>query len=352
MISTIINLLCFILILGIIVFIHEFGHFLWAKHFGVYCYEFSLGFGPKLFSFRRKNDETLYCFRIFPIGGYVSMAGEEVDDDKKVPKNKKLYNKKWYQKLLIVLAGILHNFILGFVLLFMISLIHGSLDVKPIIGIVVKDSASEKAGIKVDDEIVRLNGKKISTWDELTVRLIMQDNEKAQSFTIKRENKEIVIKVKPTKIKDKKGNISYSYGIGSKDEVHHGFLNALKYAFYKFTAIIKTLVLTIGGLVTGKIGLSSLSGPVGIYSIVGDQRQAAGIQGLVFLLAYLSVNVGFVNLLPFPAFDGYRAVTIIIEKITGKKVNAKVDAIVNTIGLILLFGLMILITIKDVINLF
>ena len=111
------------------------------------------------------------------------------------------------------------------------------------------------------------------------------------------------------------------------------------------------MIVTIKALFTGKVGLDSLSGPVGIYSIVGSQSKA-GLSGLLYLLAYLSINVGFINLIPFPAFDGYRAVIILIERITRKKVNAKVDAIVNQVGLFLLFALMIYITIKDVLRLF
>ena len=132
------TLIIFILMLGIIIFIHELGHFFWAKVSGVYCYEFSLGFGPKLFSFKRKNDETMYALRLIPLGGYVAMAGEEVDDDKKVPKSKKLYNKPWYKKLIIVLAGVINNFILALVVFFITSLIWGSYSIKPVIGVVGK----------------------------------------------------------------------------------------------------------------------------------------------------------------------------------------------------------------------
>ena len=346
------TLIYFILMLGIIVFIHELGHFFWAKKSGVYCYEFSLGFGPKLFSFKRKNDETLYCWRLIPIGGYVAMAGEEVDDDTSVPKDKKMYNKKWYQKLIIVLAGVINNFILGFVILFIIALCYGSYTTKPIIGEVAKNSAGEKAGIKSGDEILKINDKRTKTWDDVTLTLTLANNEKTQKLLVETksgETKEIL--VKPEKIKDKDGNVSYSYGIGLDSTRYHGFVNALKYATSKFGSIFNSMIVTIKALFTGQIGLSALSGPVGIYTIVGAQSKA-GFSALLYLLAYLSINVGFINLIPFPAFDGYRAVIILIEKITGKKVNAKVDAIVNNIGLILLFALMIFITVKDVLKLF
>lgn len=346
------TLIYFILLLGCIVFIHELGHFFWAKKSGVYCYEFSLGFGPKLFSFKRKNDETMYCVRLIPLGGYVSMAGEEVDDDVKVPKDKKLYNKPWYKKLIIVLAGVINNFILAFVVLFVIALIYGSYSTKPVIGVFSKDSACQKAGFEIGDKIIKINGKRTRSWDDVTLRLILANSKKSQVFVLEdKDGNEKTIKVRPAKNKDKDGNVSYSYGIGISDKKYHGVLNALKFSTSKFVSTFDSMIITIKALFTGKVGISSLSGPVGIYKIVGEQSKT-GAYGLLYLLAYLSINVGFINLLPFPAFDGYRGLTIIIEKITGKQINPKVDAIVNNIGLMLLFALMIFITIKDVIKLF
>lgn len=346
------TLIYFILLLGCIVFIHELGHFFWAKKSGVYCYEFSLGFGPKLFSFKRKNDETMYCVRLIPLGGYVSMAGEEVDDDGKVPKDKKLYNKPWYKKLIIVLAGVINNFILAFVVLFVIALIYGSYSTKPVIGVFSKDSACQKAGFEIGDKIIKINGKRTRSWDDVTLRLILANSKKSQVFVLEdKGGNEKTIKVRPAKNKDKDGNVSYSYGIGISDKKYHGVLNALKFSTSKFVSTFDSMIITIKALFTGKVGISSLSGPVGIYKIVGEQSKT-GAYGLLYLLAYLSINVGFINLLPFPAFDGYRGLTIIIEKITGKQINPKVDAIVNNIGLMLLFALMIFITIKDVIKLF
>lgn len=346
------TLIYFILLLGCIVFIHELGHFFWAKKSGVYCYEFSLGFGPKLFSFKRKNDETMYCVRLIPLGGYVSMAGEEVDDDGEVPKDKKLYNKPWYKKLIIVLAGVINNFILAFVVLFVIALIYGSYSTKPVIGVFSKDSACQKAGFEIGDKIIKINGKRTRSWDDVTLRLILANSKKSQVFVLEdKDGNEKTIKVRPVKNKDKDGNVSYSYGIGISDKKYHGVLNALKFSTSKFVSTFDSMIITIKALFTGKVGISSLSGPVGIYKIVGEQSKT-GAYGLLYLLAYLSINVGFINLLPFPAFDGYRGLTIIIEKITGKQINPKVDAIVNNIGLMLLFALMIFITIKDVIKLF
>ena len=121
----ILTIIYFVFILGVTVFIHELGHFMFAKKFGVYVYEFSIGMGPRLFKFNRKNDETDYCIRLFPIGGYVQMAGEEVEVDEKIPENKRLQSKKWYQRLLIMVAGVMMNFILAIVILFTVGLIKG-----------------------------------------------------------------------------------------------------------------------------------------------------------------------------------------------------------------------------------
>ena len=297
------TLIYFILILGIIVFFHELGHFIWAKKSGVYCYEFSLGFGPKLFSFHRKHDETEYCLRLFPVGGYVAMAGEEVDDDKSVPKSKKMYNKPWYKKLIIVLAGVMHNFILAFVVLFLMALIYGSVSTKPTLGIVSEDSAAYKAGIKVGDTITRVNGKKTNSWDDVIITLTISNGDKYQTLNIiDKDGNEKIIKVKPKKIVDKKGNVSYAYGMGLTDKKEYGFAPSLKYAVDKFGSLFKTMFITVKALITGKVSVNALSGPVGIYSIVGQQSKA-GLSGLMYLLAYLSVNVGFINLLPFPALS-------------------------------------------------
>lgn len=130
--------------------------------------------------------------------------------------------------------------------------------------------------------------------------------------------KQKTVNVKPKKIKDKKGNVSYVYGMGLDTTKHYGLKNAFTYATSKFGSTFNSMIVTIKALFTGKIGVNALSGPVGIYSIVGAQSKA-GLSGLLYLLAYLSINVGFINLIPFPAFDGYRAVIILFEKITGKK---------------------------------
>ncbi|MEG2351067.1 MAG: RIP metalloprotease RseP [Bacilli bacterium] len=346
------TLICFILMLGIIVFIHELGHFITAKKSGVYIYEFSIGFGPKLFSFKRKKDETEYCLRLIPIGGYVAMAGEEVDDDTSVSKEKKMYNKPWIKRLIIVIAGAFNNFVLGFVVLFFMALVYGSVNTKPVIGVVAPSSAASNAGIVVGDTLMRIDGKRVRTWDDVTLKFALANKKKESTLTLlTKDNKEKIVKIKPVRQEDKNKEVSYSYGMGLDMTKNYGLFNSLKYATSKFGSLYNSMIVTIKSLFTGQLGLNALSGPVGIYSIVGQQRQA-GLEGLMYLLAYLSINVGFINLIPFPAFDGGRALFLFIEKIKGSRVNPKTENMIHQFGMLILLGLMLFITMKDVLKLF
>jgi len=141
------TIIWFILILGVIILVHEFGHFIFAKWFGVYVYEFSLGMGPKIWSKKAKDGETEYCIRAIPLGGFVRLAGEEVDDDEKIDKDRKLYNKNFIQRFFIMFAGAMNNFILCFVVLLVSAFIFGSVSLKPIVSSVSEEHPAYEAGI-------------------------------------------------------------------------------------------------------------------------------------------------------------------------------------------------------------
>ena len=161
----IITLIILIIILGIIVFVHEFGHFLAAKKCGVYVHEFAIGMGPKIFSFKRKNDETVYSLRLLPLGGFTALAMAE--NDFKVSKDKVLDNKKFGQKVMILLMGIFFNFILTIILLFINGLIYGSPQTGAVVGEIQTDSPADIAGLETNDEIIEINNKKITSWDDV-----------------------------------------------------------------------------------------------------------------------------------------------------------------------------------------
>lgn len=343
------TLILFILILGMIVLIHELGHFIFAKKAGVYVYEFSIGFGPKLFSFKRKNDETKYMIRLIPLGGYVAMAGEEdIDDNKDVADDQRLCNKSWIKRFLVMTAGVINNFILGILLLFIMGLIYGSTTTTNELNSIPETGALYKAGARNGDIVTKINGKKVKNYDDIQTYLALVKEGDSININIKnKEGIENVYSVTPEKNNE---DGKYYYGISIKVEKDKGFIPAIKYAKEKFVTMYKTMIIVIKSLFTGELGFDSLSGPVGIYTVVDTVKDS--IPMLLYLTAYLSINIGFMNLIPFPAFDGGRALLLIIEKIKGSKINPKVEATINNVGFIILMFLMIVITIKDVIKLF
>ena len=346
------TLILFLLILGLIVFIHEFGHFIMAKKNGIYVYEFSLGFGPKLFSFKRKNDETEYMIKLIPLGGYVMLAGETDEDDKNIRDDQKLCNKGFFAKMSVMLAGVFNNFVLGFILIFILGLFFGTSFSSNKLNNIPKDYPLYKAGARNGDLILKINKTNIKNYDDIELALAIAGEKKPVDFTIKKSSGEVVTykKVKPKKDKED-GN--YYYGINIKITKGKGLLDVIKYSFEKFITIFKGLIIIIISLFTGKLGINSLSGPVGVYQVVGmAAKSSAAIYSLIYLTAYLSINVGFMNILPFPAFDGGQAFLLIIEKITGKKISMKVKTGINTVGFALLMLLMVYVTIKDVLRLF
>lgn len=351
MLNIIINLLLFIIILGVIVFVHEFGHFIWAKICGVYVYEFAIGMGPKLWS--KKGKETEYTLRAIPIGGFCQLAGEdvEVDQDFKIPKNRSLQDKNPLQRFLIMFFGAGNNFILAIVLLFFIALIWGGSTMNPVITTVEKDSAASVAGVKKGDTILKINNHKIATSDDIALYLAISDPKVKNTFVVKRDGKEYTYKIKPTK-EGKGKKATYKYGIGMQQEKQSGFLGSIHYTFAKTKSIFKQMWVTVSALVTGKVKLSQLSGPVGIYSIVGEQR-AGGLANILYLIAFLSINVGFINLLPLPAFDGGHILFILIELLRfGKPVDPKIENYIHMVGMILLLLLMVIVTFNDILRLF
>lgn len=347
------TLIYFIVILGLIVLVHEFGHFVFAKMFGVYVYEFSIGMGPKIFSHKRKNkkDETEYCIRAIPIGGFVQLAGEEVDDDTSVPKDKKMYSKPVWQRFLIMFFGAGNNFILAFLILLLCGIFFGSPKMDPVVEHLTAGYPMVESGIEEGDKFLQINGNNISTIDDVRLYMSVATPGKDMTFKMKKENGEVVTyTVTPQKEKIDDG-VAYKFGIEFIRENEKGFFAPIKYAFVKTGALFKQMGITLKLLFTGSVGMENLSGPVGIYSIVGQSR-SAGFESVLQLIALLSINVGFINLIPFPAFDGGRILFLVIEKIKGSPVNPKVENIFHSIGFILLMLLLVFITFNDIIRMF
>ena len=349
--SILIDLIVFIIVLSIIVAFHEFGHFLFAKITGVYVYEFAIGMGPKIWG--TKKGETEYSIRAIPIGGYCQLAGEDLDDDdrKKVPKNRRLQEKKAWERFLIMVFGPLNNFILAVVILFFLALIWGGTTMNPVISEVDNGSAAEVAGLQAGDKILKINEHRIATSDDISLYLAIADPKKGSKFRVEHKNGDReTISVKPQKITENNKE-TYRYGIAMKQEKTKGLGQAFVYMYRKTASIFKQMFITVGYLFTGGIKLNQLSGPVGIYSIVGESR-AGGIANVLYLMAFLSINVGFINLLPIPAFDGGHILFIVIELIKGSPVKPEIENKIHTAFLLLLLALMVIITFNDILRLF
>lgn len=351
-------LILLIVILGILIFVHELGHYMTAKNRGAYVYEFALGMGPKIFSFKRKKesgDPTIYSFRAFPIGGYCAIAGEVGEDDGGTVKLKKsdyMCNKKIWERCVILIAGVTMNFLTGILILFVSALIWGANEQRSFVGEVPAGYPMADAGIEPGDRIISIDGKKADTWDKITLLLNIKHESKEYVFKVeKADGSTKTYSVVPKEVEDEEGNVTKVFGIGQEATRKKGFVNAIKYAFTKTWSIISSMGMIIWSLITGKLSLTALSGPVGVYSIVGEAAKTS-VESVLYLMAYLSLNLGFINILPFPAFDGGRVLFLIIEGIRGKKMNPKIENAINSIGFLFLMGLMLLITVKDILNLF
>jgi len=346
--GTILSIITFILMLGILVFVHEFGHFITAKKSGVHIYEFAIGMGPVIKTIEGK-DGIKYSIRALPIGGFVQMAGEvyEDDDTKKIPKEKFMCNKPWWNRLIILCAGVFNNFILAIILLFFLALTNDVARVAPVIDKVTPETPAAVAGLKKGDRIVSVEGTKTSSWDKVVLLLSIDEDKTDYDVVIKRNGKEKKVELK-VEVKEKDGVKSKVLGVNMGSN-GRGFTKSLRYAFEKFYATLDQMAYTVGSLFTGKISINALSGPVGIFEVV-DKKREQGFAEIVYLTAYLSINLGLMNILPIPALDGGHVLFVLIELITRKKVNEKFESIATTIFFVLLMLLMLYVTIHDIIR--
>lgn len=334
----IITILVAILAFGIIVFIHELGHFLFAKKAGVRIHEFAIGMGPKLYNFKR--GETTYSIRLLPLGGYVAMEGE--DSDSKDPRS--FGNKTILQRASILFAGPFFNIILAVIIFIPVFMYIGTPSTT--LREVMDNSIAQKAGIEAGDTITEINGKDIKTWDELS-KGIQDSNGKELTITINKDGKEKDVKVTPEL---KNGN--YLIGIYPQNEknIAGAFGNAIKTT----TNMIVGMVTFVGQLITGNLpsGMDgAVAGPIGVISIVADATKA-GLINVLYLAAVISLNLGVLNLLPIPALDGGRLFFLFIEFLRGgKKIDPDKEGMVNVIGFAVLMLFMLFVTYKDIVRL-
>lgn len=346
-----ITLLILFIILSVIIIVHEFGHFIAAKKGGVYIDEFSMGMGPQLLKYKPKKSETTYSLRAFPIGGFVSMAEKEDPNNKKIKKNQVLENKSFGRKLLVLINGILFNCILAIFLFFISGLFYGRPISEPVIQNVVEGMAAQKAGIESGDRILEVNGVKINTWDDFLLEASAKKLKSEYIFKIEKSSGEVKEYSLVPEVQEVEGQEIKVFGIQSSGTTYYkGFKNAFIYAFEGFYTNFKTIFKILGNLFTGEVPVKSLSGPVGIFSLV-DNVKSQGFNTLLYLTAYLSINVAIINLVPIPVFDGGRVLILLIEKITKKKSSEKLEIMLNYIGFLLMILLMLYVTFNDIVRL-
>ena len=224
------SIIWFILILGSIVAIHEFGHFIFAKLANIYVYEFSIGMGKKIFGKKKKGAETEFCVRALPLGGYVMIAGEDVED-KKIPKDRQMCNKNFIQRFLVLFAGPLNNFIFAFIILLISAFIYGAVSMTPYVSEVMPDFPAVEAGMEPGDLLLEINGEKIKSWDRALLKLQVNQGETI-AFKVQKNDGEIkTYNITPIEVVDEEGNSSYKFGIAAKNEKEYGFFKSIKYAF-------------------------------------------------------------------------------------------------------------------------
>lgn len=346
-----ITLLILFIILSVIIIVHEFGHFIAAKKGGVYIDEFSLGMGPQLLKYKPKKSETTYSLRAFPIGGFVSMAEKEDSSNKAIKKNQVLENKSFGRKLLVLINGILFNCFLAIFLFFVSGLLYGRPVSEPVINKVVEGMAAEKAGLESGDKILEVNGVKINTWDDFLLEASAKKLKDEYIFKVEKSNGYIKEYNLVPEVQEVEGQEVKVFGIQSSGTIYYkGFKNAAIYAFEGFYTNFKTIFKILGNLFTGEVPVKSLSGPVGIYSLV-DSVKSQGVNTLLYLTAYLSINVAIINLIPIPVFDGGKVLILLIEKITKRKSSENLEAILNYVGFALMILLMLYVTFNDIIRL-
>lgn len=350
-ISTVINVLIGLLVFSLIIFFHELGHFLFAKMNGIYVNEFAVGMGPTLFSFQKK--ETKYSLKLIPMGGYCMMLGEEEDIDDE----HSFSTKSVWARISVVIAGPLFNFILAFILSLVLIGICGY--DRPVIYSFSDTSPAKEEGLKEGDLITSYNGSKVYNYREILVYSQINQTGAPITLTVNRDGDNLSYTFNPEKI-DGRYLMGISGGVREKD----GALNVIKYSFFEMRYQVKTVFLSLKALVTGQLGFKSLSGPVGIVSMMNDtineakdsaegDTSLAIINIILNMLQFsilLSANLGVMNLLPIPALDGGRTFFLLIEALFRKRIPIEKEAFMNTISFMLLVGLMVVVLFQDVLK--
>lgn len=354
--NTFTTILIAVLVFGFLILIHEFGHYIFARIFKVTIKEFSIGMGPKLLWYDSKKTKIRYTLAALPIGGFVSMTGEDEESD-----DPNAFNKKpAWQRFIITAAGATINIIAGFLaMVILCSLVPGE-GKTPLGSTVVHDfviseelsHSSKEYGLLEGDKIVEVNGKRVKILDELSYE-IMRHGDRPIDLLVERKvdgvTKTVPLNdvVFPTAVEQEQTFGMMDFRVNG---VKQTFGSVFTHAFRKSFLIVRMCWESIFDLITGRFTLAAVSGPVGISSAIGDAARR-GTSTLLNIVAMISINLGVMNLLPLPALDGGRLLCLLIEMVTRKKLPPKVEGAIHGIGLVLLLGLSVVIMFKDIFQL-
>lgn len=357
--GTIGTIIIAILVFGFLIFIHEFGHYITARIFKVTINEFSIGMGPRLISRVSKKTGIRYSLALLPIGGFVAMAGEDGrDEDPTEEEDPNRFDKKpAWQRFIITAAGATVNIVAGFLAMLIVTIFttmpsttvatyemdDGTL-VKDYLGLELTTAGDILEG----DRIVAIDGKHVAIYDEMTYEIMRRGTEPID-VTVIRDGEEIVLEdiVFPT-------TESQGQTFGTVDfrvkHVDKNFFNVIGYTWQNSWLTMRMVWESLFDLITGRYTFAAISGPVGISTALGDAA-SNGIIPLLSLVTLISINLGVMNLLPIPALDGGRLITVTFEMITKKRVPPKIEGIINAVGLVVLLAFSAVVLVKDVIQL-
>ena len=336
-----------LIIFSVIIIIHELGHFLLAKYNGVCVQEFTLGLGSTICGFTK--GETKYCLKLLPFGGSCMMLGEdEASDDARA-----FNNKSVWQRMSIVLAGPFFNFILAFVLsLFLIG--YSGAD-PSVVGSVEPGSPAQEAGLLAGDKIVKMDKSRVYNYREIVYKMLLNKGGKPVTFTYERDGKRNDVTITPKK--SESGN--YLVGLAGAGRQKQNLFGIIKYSVLEVRCQVRVVFWSLRYMVSGYFSPDDIAGPVGIVNMIGDTYEEARPSGVLVVLMsmfnisiMISANLGVMNLLPIPALDGGRFFFFVIEAIRKKKIPAEKEGMIHLAGLMVLLGLMVLIMMNDIRNIF
>ena len=349
--SNILLILIGVLLFEFVIFFHELGHFMTAKASGIKVNEFALGMGPKIFGFKR--GETDYTLRLFPIGGYCAMEGEdEASDD-----GNAFGTKPVWKRMIVIVAGGIMNIILGFILMIIVLVPQERFATTQIAGF-AEDSKIEQAGMTVDDEIVEIDNYAIYTDRDLSFALAFA-NPDSIDFVVKRDGQLVRfddVKMNSQKTAERRNVVSLDFFVKGENRTVSNVINR---AFKDTFSMSRMVIESLKGMVTGRFSINEMAGPIGTAQIISQaageglkQSFGVAVSNILMIIIMISVNLGIVNLLPLPALDGGRFVFLLLEAIFRKPVPQKYEAYVHTAGFVLLIGFMIFISFHDILRIF